>query len=123
MPPLHPGQLDELFRQRGGWLVGALEEGVVEAELRVLPRGGIGEALIVKAERGAPKAGHRVDVFLAAAVEHADAFAALHDERPLLLQEFWVGLGMDVIRRIPMCDRIGEGCLRHGFLTLEFPPA
>ena len=61
----HPCQGYEFFGQFSCRRVRAVEEGMIEAKFRVLPRRRFRQPLVIEAQRGTPKPGHRVNIGLA----------------------------------------------------------
>ena len=72
------------------------------------------QPLLGKAERGAPEAGHALQIFLAAVVIDIDALALRDHGRAGDLVRLEVGVGVDDGGDIAACERIGLG--DHGIL-------
>ena len=110
---------DQHLRQVDHRLVRLGGEGVVERQLAHLVRGGLHQAFVVEAERGAPQAGDGLDIFLAGLVPHAHALAAGDHHRPDLLMRLQVGVGMQHVG-----DVAGGGGIRAewGAGPSESPP-
>jgi len=74
---------------------------VIVSDIPHLVIGNLGEPLIAKAERCAPKAGRRLQVLPPAIVEYVDAFAARENARTGLDVLAQVGLRMNQAGDIP----------------------
>ena len=95
------GQLDDHV----GRLVA---EAVIVGQLAHLPRRRLHQPLFAEAERGAPEAGQRLDIFLAVLVVDIDALAVADDQRALGLVLHRIGVGMQVIGDVARRERVGH---------------
>ena len=103
----HRRALDQHLREVDHRLVRFGGERVVERQLAHLVGGGLHQAFVVEAERGAPQAGDAFDVFLAGVVPHAHALAARDHHRADLLVRLQVGVGMQHVGDVARGGGIG----------------
>src|SRR5262245_5740424 len=96
----------------------ALEEGVVEAELGILPGRGSRKALVRKAERGAPQASHRVDVGFPVVVEDADSLTPRYDQRAPLGKRLGIGLRVKMKLDVTMRRRVRSDFIHGLYLSV-----
>ena len=75
-------------------------ERMIERQHAHLVIRGLGQPLVVEAERGAPQPGHALDVFAPVLVPHAHALAARDHQRPSLLVRHQVGVGVQRVRDV-----------------------
>ncbi|MNE09998.1 hypothetical protein D3C80_1026930 [compost metagenome] len=112
----HRRHLDQLLGQLDARPVRLVAEQVVERQGFELLLRGADQALVAEAQRGAPQPGHAFDVVLALLVEDVHAFAALDDQRTLLLMLAGVGVGMQLVLDVFFAER-GSG-LGHDALSM-----
>ena len=105
----HAGECNQLLGQRRGCLSGAVKEGVIEAELGILPRCRRREPLVGETERSAPQTRHRVDIFLAAGIIDARALPAPDNDRACFGELGRVGLRMQMEIDVAAGGRVGKG--------------
>ena len=85
---------DQHLREVDHRLVRFGGERVVERQLAHLGGGGLHQAFVVEAKRGAPQAGDALDIFLAGLVPNAHALAAGDHHRADLLVRLQIGVGV-----------------------------
>jgi hypothetical protein len=114
--------LDELLGEVDRRLVRLARERVVVGKLPHLLGGRLDEALLAIADGDAPQAGERLYVFLALAVEDADALAAVDDHRPALLVEPRIGIGVEGIGEVARLRRVDLELRLHSRTPCRPPP-
>jgi hypothetical protein len=83
-------------------------EGVGEGHLAQRLRTGFRDFLVAVAERGAPQAGHALDIALARVVIEIDPAALIEDQGPHLAVAREIGIGVD--HRLDVADgHVGQG--------------
>ena len=104
---LDRGHLDQLLGKVDSDLVRPVGEALDVGQAQHLLVGDLGEALLAEAERGAPEAGHALDVFLPLVVIDIDALALVHNEGAVLLVHLGVGERVQVVCNVARGGRIG----------------
>jgi hypothetical protein len=109
----HRRHFDQLLGQLDARPVRLVAEHMVEGQAAQLLLGRGDQALVAEAQRGAPQAGHGLQVLLALFVVDVNTFTARDHQRADLLMQARVGVGVQMVLAVFVGQRAG---MAHGHL-------